>query len=61
MIGASPIAIVLLLPADSVILLVIGLLLHRKGILHSRGAALAWAILTVLPVFAGGWIIFTQR
>jgi hypothetical protein len=41
MIGASPIAIVLLLPAASVILLVIGFLLHRKGILHSRGAALA--------------------
>ena len=41
MISASSIAIVLLLPAASVILLVIGLLLHRKGILHSRGAALA--------------------
>jgi len=44
-----------------VILLVIGLVLHRKGVLQSRAAALAWAVLTILPLFAGGWVIFTHR
>jgi hypothetical protein len=59
--NGTPISIIVLLTAASVILLVIGLALHRKGMLRSRGAALGWAILTVLPLFAGGWVIFTAR
>jgi len=61
MISASPIGIVVLLTVASAILLVIGLLLHRKGMLRSRGVAIVWAVLTVLPLFAGGWVIFVQR
>jgi hypothetical protein len=56
----SPIAIVILLTAASAILLAIGLVLHRKGMLRSRAAAVVWAILTVLPVFAGGWMTLFQ-
>lgn len=56
----SPIAIVIILTAASAILLAVGLVLHRTGVLHSRGAAAGWAILTILPVFAGGWMTLFQ-
>lgn len=58
--NGSPIAALLLLTAISIILLVIGLLLHRKGTLRSRGASLVWAIITIVPVFVGGWIFLSQ-
>lgn len=57
----APISVIALLTMLCVILLVIGLVLHRKGVLQSRAAALAWAVLTILPLFAGGWVIFTHR
>ncbi len=50
--------VVLALVAASVVLFVIGLLLHRGGALGSRGAALAWGILTILPLFGGGVLLF---
>jgi hypothetical protein len=52
--------VVLALVAASVLLMVIGVLLHRNGTLASRRAAAAWAILTILPLFGGGVILFTN-
>lgn len=51
--------IVLALVAASVVLFVIGLLLRRSGTIASRGAALAWGILTILPLFGGGVLLFS--
>ncbi len=45
----------------SIALLVIGLLLHRRGALASRPVALGWAILTVLPLFGGGIVYATKH
>jgi hypothetical protein len=59
--GNAPIGILVLLTALSLALLAIGLVLHRKGTLRSRGASLVWAIVTVLPVFAGGWLILSPH
>jgi len=50
--------IVLALVAASVALFIIGILLHRNGTLASRGAAMAWGILTILPLFGGGVLLF---
>lgn len=47
--------------ALSVVLLVVGLLLHRRGALASRGAALGWAVLTILPLFGGGFLYATKH
>jgi len=59
--AGSSIGIVVLLTAASIILLVIGLVLHRKRLLRSRAAAIGWAVLTILPLFVGGWLVFIQR
>jgi cytochrome bd-type quinol oxidase subunit 2 len=61
MTNASPIGVVVLLTIMSVVLLALGLWLHRKGMLRSRAASLAWAIVTVVPVFVGGWVFTTQH
>ena len=49
------------LVALSVILAAIGLALRRRGSLASRGAALGWAILTVLPLFGAGFAFMTTH
>jgi peptidoglycan/LPS O-acetylase OafA/YrhL len=51
--------VVLALVAASVVLFVIGMLLHRSGTLGSRGAAAAWGVLTILPLFGGGILLFS--
>ena len=47
--------------AGSVILVVIGAWLHRQRKLTSRRAALAWAILSIAPLFGAGLIMFTKH
>jgi hypothetical protein len=43
------------------VLLALGIWLHRRGALRSRAASLAWAIVTIIPVFVGGWIFVAQH
>ena len=59
--GNQIFGVLIALVALSVVLLVVGLLLHRRGSLASRGAALGWAILTVLPLFGGGFLYATKH
>jgi hypothetical protein len=58
---ASPIGFVVALTLLSLVLLALGIWLHRKGSLRSRGASLVWAIVTIAPVFVGGWIFIGQH
>jgi hypothetical protein len=53
--------IVLALVAASLILFVIGMVIRRRGGLRSRGAALGWAILTILPLFGSGFFLWTKH
>ncbi|MFW2830862.1 hypothetical protein [Sphingomonas sp. ID0503] len=59
--GFSPIGIVIALLALSVILLLLGFRLRRRGALASRGAALGWAVLTILPVFGAAALFFGKH
>ncbi|SFS01393.1 hypothetical protein [Sphingomonas jatrophae] len=52
--GFNAFGIVYLLVAVSVVLLVAGLVMRRRGALRSRGAAIGWAVLTVLPLVIAG-------
>jgi hypothetical protein len=52
-VGVVPVLIVI-----SVVLLIGGMALRRHGHLRSRGAALVWAILIVLPVFGSGLALY---
>lgn len=55
----NPILITLLLCIGASVLLAgIGLALHRRGKLRAQGPALAWAILTILPLFGAGFAMF---
>ena len=54
----TPILWILLLVAACLVLLVIGLALHRRGSLRSRGAAIGWAILTIAPLFGAGLLLY---
>ena len=45
----------------SAVLLVVGLLLHRRGALSSRPVAFGWAVLTILPLFGGGFLYATKH
>ena len=55
----QPFAILFALVAFSVLLVVLGLVLRRRGKIASRRAALVWAVLSILPLFGAGafmWI-----
>jgi peptidoglycan/LPS O-acetylase OafA/YrhL len=45
----------------SVLLAIIGFVLHGRGHFTSRGPALAWAVLTILPLFGAGAAMFTKH
>jgi len=47
--------------AASIILAIIGFVLHRRGMLRARGPALAWAILTIVPLFGAGFFLFAKH
>jgi hypothetical protein len=45
----------------TLVLLIIGAVLHRRGLLTSRPAALGWAVLTILPLFGAGFAMMTKH
>ena len=45
----------------SVALAALGFWLHRQGKLSARGPALAWAILTIAPLFGAGAIMMGKH
>lgn len=47
--------------AASILLAIIGFVLRSRGKLRAQGPALAWAILTVLPLFGAGAAMFTKH
>lgn len=58
----NPILITLLLCIGaSILLAIIGFMLRRRGKLRAQGPALAWAVLTVLPLFGAGFAMFTKH
>jgi apolipoprotein N-acyltransferase len=57
----QPFAILFGLVALSLLLVIVGFVLRRRGGLASRGAALGWAILCVLPLFGAGAFMWTKH
>lgn len=47
--------------AASILLAIIGFVLRRRGMLRAQRPALAWAILTILPLFGAGAAMFTNH
>ncbi|PAX07645.1 hypothetical protein [Sphingomonas lenta] len=45
----------------SILLAIIGFVLRSRGKLRAQGPALAWAILTILPLFGAGAAMFTKH
>lgn len=45
----------------SIVLAIIGFVLHGRGRLRARGPALAWAILTILPLFGAGLAMYGKH
>lgn len=45
----------------SIVLAIIGFALRSRGKLRAQGPALAWAILTILPLFGAGAAMFTKH
>lgn len=54
-------SVVLALVALTLILFVVGLVLRRRGMIRSRGAALGWAVLTILPLFGSGFLLWSKH
>lgn len=54
-------AVIYALVALTVILFALGMILRKRGMLRSRGAALVWAILTILPLFGSGFFLWTKH
>lgn len=52
----NPLISIVVLLVASALLLIVGVMM--KNLLRSRVAALAWAILTVAPLFGGGFLLF---
>lgn len=44
--------------AASLVLVIIGFVLRRRGMLRTRVPALLWAILCILPLFGAGFVMF---
>ena len=58
----NPILIILFLCiATTVALAAIGFVLRGRGMLRARGPALAWAVLTILPLFGAGFAMFSTH
>lgn len=53
--------IVLALVLATIVLFILGMVLRRRGKLASSGAALGWAILTLLPLFGSGFFLFSKH
>ena len=59
--GNPILGVLLACVAGSIILAIIGFVLHRRGMLRTRGPALGWAILTILPLFGAGFVLLTKH
>jgi len=59
--GNPILQVLLLCVAASVALAAIGFLLRRRGMLRTRGPALGWAVLTILPLFGAGFAMMTSH
>ncbi len=59
--GNPIIGIVIFWIAVSLILVAIGFFLRKRGMLRTRGPALAWSILCILPLFGAGFAMFTHH
>ena len=57
----QPFAILLALVAASSALVVLGFVLRRRGMLASRGAALGWAVFTMVPIFGAGALMYARH
>lgn len=47
--------------AASLVLVIVGFVLRRRGMLRTRGPALAWAILCILPLFGAGFAMYAHH
>jgi len=59
--GNPILGVLLACVAASIILAIIGFVLHGRGKLRARGPALAWAILTIVPLFGAGFAMYTKH
>lgn len=59
--GNPILGVLLACVAGSIILAAIGIVLHKRGKLGARGPALAWAILSILPLFGAGFAMMTKH
>ena len=57
----KPFAILFACVAASLLLVVIGFVLHRRGALTNRITALVWAILCIVPLFGAGAVMFLRH
>lgn len=51
----------LLCVGSSIVLAALGMWLHRQRKLTSRGAALVWAVVTILPLFGAGFLMMSKH
>ena len=56
-----PFAILLALVAASLVLVILGFVLRGRGQLRSRGLALGWAVLCIVPLFGAGALMFVHH
>jgi len=59
--GNPILQVLLLCVLGSVALAAIGFFLRSRGMLRTRGPALGWAILTILPLFGAGFAMMTSH
>ena len=59
--GSPILGVLLALVAASVVLAALGMWLHRRGKLATRGAALVWALLTIAPLFGAGFAMMAKH
>lgn len=59
--GNPILQVLLLCVLASLALAALGFWLRRRGKLATQGAALGWAVLTILPLFGAGFAMFTTH
>lgn len=59
--GNDILVLLLLCVAASVALAAVGIWLHRRRRLTSRSATLAWAIVSILPLFGAGFLMMSKH
>lgn len=59
--GNPILQVLLLCVVASVALAGLGLWLRRRGAIRTRGMAMGWAILTILPLFGAGFAMFSTH